>query len=78
MRVEVEVARCRGHGRCYDLMPDVFEPDPRGRVVLAMAGELAADMIPYTRVAVANCPEAALRVVEADDTDAPTEAEHAH
>ena len=27
MRVHVDEARCEGHGRCYDLAPDLFEPD---------------------------------------------------
>ena len=26
MRVEVDLTLCQGHGRCYLLVPEVFEP----------------------------------------------------
>lgn len=64
MRVEVDQTRCQGHGRCYDLMPDVFEADPRGRVRLAVGGALPGQLQEDTRIAVRNCPEEALRLVD--------------
>jgi ferredoxin len=64
VRVEVDVARCQGHGRCYDLMPDVFDCDARGRVSLLVTGDLPEDLVRDTRIAVLNCPEAALRLVD--------------
>jgi ferredoxin len=45
-------------------MPDVFEADERGRVVLLVDGQLPADLLDHTRVAVLNCPEQALRLIE--------------
>jgi ferredoxin len=63
MRVGVDRAKCQGHGRCYDLAPDIFEPDERGRVGLAVTGELPPDLEPDAHVGVQNCPEAALRLI---------------
>jgi ferredoxin len=63
MRVVVDSAKCQGHGRCYDLAPDVFEPDERGRVDLAVTGDLPPDLEPDARIGVHNCPESALRLV---------------
>jgi ferredoxin len=63
MRVVVDRARCQGHGRCYDLAPDVFESDQRGRVDVAVTGDLPPDLEPEARIGIANCPESALRLI---------------
>ena len=63
MRVAVDRGVCHGHGRCYDLAPDVFEPDERGRVELAVTGELSDELEPDARIAVQNCPASALRMI---------------
>ena len=34
--VKVDSAKCVGHGRCYELAPDVFGEDERGRLYLVM------------------------------------------
>jgi ferredoxin len=62
MRVIVDLRRCQGHGRCYDLAPDVFEPDERGHVDVAVLGDLPAVLQPDARIGVRNCPESALRL----------------
>jgi ferredoxin len=63
MRVIVELGRCQGHGRCYDLAPDVFEPDERGHVDMTVHGDLPAVLESDTRIGVHNCPESALRLI---------------
>jgi ferredoxin len=63
MRVVVDRARCQGHGRCYDLAPDVFESDERGRVDVAVSGDLPPNLQPEARIGIANCPESALRLI---------------
>jgi ferredoxin len=63
MRVIVDVGRCQGHGRCYDLAPDVFEPDVRGHVDVAVRGDLPPVLQPDARIGVHNCPEAALQLI---------------
>jgi ferredoxin len=60
MRVVVDHDRCQGHGRCYDLAPEVFGADDEGYVELLVAGELPPDAEGPAHLAVANCPERAL------------------
>jgi ferredoxin len=58
-RVSVDAELCTGHGRCYTLAPDVFEPDEVGHcVVLAedVSGELEAQAVTGEQ----NCPEQAI------------------
>ena len=47
--------KCVGHGRCYALAPDTFEPDDDGFGVLLEAGN--HDDI---ETAARNCPERAI------------------
>ena len=60
-RVSVDSKRCTGHGRCYELAPDVFDEDEAGycsvlrdRIPKALAGQ--------AQNGEANCPEGAIRV----------------
>jgi ferredoxin len=62
MRVIVDLGRCQGHGRCYDLAPDVFEADARGHVDIAVHGDLPPVLQPDAHIGVRNCPESALRL----------------
>lgn len=65
MRIQVDTSVCSGHGRCYDLAPDVFDADDDGYVTLLIEGEVPAALEKDARIAVANCPERALTVEEA-------------
>ena len=61
MRIVVDVERCQGHGRCYDLAPEVFGDDDEGHVtVLVPDGHVAAGDEVQAALAVRNCPERAL------------------
>jgi ferredoxin len=64
MRVRVDDGRCEGHGRCYTLAPELFEPDDIGNSHEVGDGTVAAGMEHKARVAVANCPERAIIVEE--------------
>ena len=61
LHVRIDRDRCAGHGRCYVLAPDVFEPDDEGFAV-------PIDSAPRDREAVRkaerNCPEQAVIVDE--------------
>ena len=67
MKVTIDSTLCTGHGRCYSLSPTVFDSDDdgNGRVIVddldpeANAAQLAA-----ARIAVANCPEQAISVID--------------
>ena len=66
LRVQIDPELCQGHGRCYDLAPDVFGEDEDGySVLLCDGGRVPAELEDDARLAVANCPEEALSVEEA-------------
>ena len=64
MKVVVDHSKCQGHGRCYDLSPEVFDADEDGYVVLNIPGDVPADLEAKARTAVNNCPERALSLGE--------------
>ena len=64
MRVRVDDGRCEGHGRCYALAPELFEPDDIGNSHEVADGVVAAGMEHKAHVAVANCPERAITIEE--------------
>ena len=60
-RVQVDDSACSGHGRCYELAPEVFDEDEGGYCVLRheMIDEA---LVAKARSGEANCPERAIRV----------------
>ena len=67
MRVQIDSALCQGHGRCYDLAPDLFGEDEDGYSTLTPQtadGHVPAGREDDARLAAANCPESALLVSE--------------
>lgn len=61
--VRVDLAKCVGHGRCYELAPEVFGEDERGhcRVLLET---LPPELEEAALIAAENCPEDAIRVAK--------------
>ncbi len=57
--VNIDFGLCQGHGRCYEIAPDVFEDDERGygsvRTPL-----VAADQRDVVEAALRACPEHAI------------------
>jgi ferredoxin len=66
MRVLIDHDRCQGHGRCYDLAPDLFGEDEDGYGVVLGDGRVPPGREEDARLAEANCPEAAVELVEED------------
>ena len=64
MRVVVDAERCTGHGRCYSLVPELFEPDEEGHSQ-AIAADVPAGLEDKARMGAENCPEQAISVDEA-------------
>ncbi len=64
MRLHVDEERCTGHGRCYALAPEVFEPDEEG---MNAAGGTILEVAPgqeqAAQVGMDGCPEHAITVV---------------
>ena len=63
MKILLESQTCTGHGRCYALAPEVFEPDDLGHCSVMLAEPTGA-LEAVARRAVASCPEEALRIEE--------------
>ena len=64
MRVQLDPGRCQGHGRCYDLAPDVFGEDDEGFGTVLGDGVVSPDKAQDARRAAANCPERAIDLHE--------------
>jgi ferredoxin len=63
VKITVDPERCTGHGRCYSLAPDLFEPDDAGHSVV-IAETVSPDLEARARLAAENCPEHAISVTE--------------
>ncbi len=61
MKLRVDLEVCVGHGRCYELAPDVFDEDERGYCVLRHETP-PAELEAQARRAAANCPEGAIEI----------------
>ena len=63
MKVRIDSGRCQGHGRCYDLVPDLFGDDDEGFGQVLGDGAVTQERERDARLAVANCPERAIDLV---------------
>jgi ferredoxin len=58
VKIVIDAERCTGHGRCYSLVPELFDSDEQGHSLLRAPGaEIPADQERDAQVAVDNCPE---------------------
>lgn len=64
MKLLIDPGRCQGHGRCYDLAPDLFGDDDEGFGKVLGSGVVPPDKEQEARLAVANCPERAIDLLE--------------
>ena len=67
MRVVVDSEKCQGHNRCYALAPQLFDVDDYGQSVVIGTGEVAPGLAAAAQLAVANCPEFAISIVDDGD-----------
>jgi len=58
-RVSVDADLCTGHGRCYSLAPEVFEPDDLGHCTVLVA-EVSGELEATASIGEQNCPEGAI------------------
>lgn len=63
MKVRIDSGKCQGHGRCYDLAPDLFAEDEEGYGQVRGDGTVAEGQEQAARLAVANCPERAIEIL---------------
>ena len=64
MKLTIDRDRCTGHGRCYTLVPELFECDDDGYGVVTVA-EVTDELAERARIGVVNCPEDAIALEEA-------------
>lgn len=67
MKPLVDQDRCQGHGRCYAIAPEVFEPDDDAGYAELLRDELSAGeegLMATARQAADACPERAITLVE--------------
>jgi ferredoxin len=64
VKLRIDSERCQGHGRCYDLVPELFGEDDEGYGKVLGTGMVPPDKVQEARRAVANCPERAIDLLE--------------
>jgi ferredoxin len=68
VKLQIDPAVCQGHGRCYDLAPDLFGDDDEGFGQVLGDGIVPPDKEQEARLAVANCPERAISLAVVTET----------
>jgi ferredoxin len=63
MRIRVDPQKCQGHARCFSLAPELFAVDDYGQASV-LVDEVPADLFDRAELAIANCPEYAIDVVD--------------
>ena len=64
MKVQIDPGLCQGHGRCYDLAPDLFGADDEGYGQVLGDGVEPQEAKHDADLAVLNCPEQAIELLE--------------
>jgi ferredoxin len=64
VKIRIDVERCQGHGRCYDLAPGLFGEDDEGYGRALDGGTVPSGREHDARLAMANCPERAIELLE--------------
>jgi ferredoxin len=69
LRVQIDAERCEGHGRCYNLAAELFEPDEIGDGAVLGDGTVPVGLEHKAHLAAANCPELAITVLSDADAE---------
>ena len=64
MKIHVISDKCQGHNRCYVLAPELFDVDDYGYATELNDGVVPAGLEEKAELAIANCPEHAIVVVD--------------
>ncbi len=59
--ISVDMKLCVGHGRCYELAPDVFDEDEAGYCKV-LRERIPKALVRQAQSSEANCPEGAIRL----------------
>ncbi len=64
MKLRVDGANCMGHGRCYQMAPDLLTYDDEGFVTIRdRTIDVPADQVEAAEDAEGTCPEQAIRLI---------------
>lgn len=66
MRVHIDDERCRGHGMCCTVCPQVFELTEDGYAVVRML-DIPPELRDGAQAAVKQCPERAITITSTED-----------
>jgi ferredoxin len=64
VKVQINSELCQGHGRCYDLSPDLFGDDDDGYGQVLGTGVVPPGQEREAQLAAANCPERAIDILQ--------------
>ncbi|MDV7245273.1 MULTISPECIES: ferredoxin [Rhodococcus] len=65
MKLRIDGGLCTGHGRCYSIAPDVYEPDDEGfSDNRDVEREVRQGQEEAARLGASSCPEAAIVLSE--------------
>ncbi len=64
MRVHIDSEKCEGHNRCVSVAPELFDSDDYGYAFVLGDGAVPPGQEEAARLAVANCPERAVSIIE--------------
>ena len=59
VRVQVDLSRCQGHGKCMISCPEVFDEDEQGYPVVAVE-EVPTELVAAVNACIDDCPERAI------------------
>lgn len=62
MKVTVDMARCQGHARCYEIVPALFTIDEAGYSTIGEGKAVPPELEERVVSAIKACPERALRI----------------
>jgi ferredoxin len=64
MKLEISSELCQGHNRCYAIVPELVDVDELGNAFVIGDGEVSEALAAKARLAVANCPERAIKLID--------------
>jgi ferredoxin len=62
LKIHLDSDKCEGHGRCYALAEELFEPDDLGQGVVVGDGTVPQGLEHKAELAMKNCPERAITI----------------
>jgi len=64
VKIIADHANCQGHARCQDSCPELFSTDDQLGKVIVLQEQVPSHLESAARMAVRNCPEGALSIVD--------------